>query len=153
MIDSDSSQIEARVLAWFSEQEDLVEDFREGRDVYKIMASAIYNKPVEEIDSSERFMGKTVVLGCFGPDTHVYTDKGWKRIIEVQDTDLVWDGVEFVSHQGVVPQGEKEVWKMNGISATPDHEILTEHGWREWNEVCTNPSLFQSALRKERSLS
>lgn len=64
MIDSDSSQIEARVLAWFAEQEDLVEDFREGRDVYKIMASAIYNKPVEEIDSSERFMGKTVVLGC-----------------------------------------------------------------------------------------
>ena len=153
LIDSDSSQIEARVLAWLAEQEDLVLAFREGRDVYKIMASAIYGKPVEEITKSERFMGKTVVLGCFGPDTNVYTDKGWKRIVEVQDTDLVWDGIEFVSHQGVVPQGEKEVWKMNGISATPDHEILTEHGWREWNEVCTNPSLFQSALRKERSLS
>lgn len=64
MIDSDSSQIEARVLAWLSEQEDLVTDFREGRDVYKIMASAIYEKPVEEITKSERFMGKTVVLGC-----------------------------------------------------------------------------------------
>jgi DNA polymerase len=42
----------------------LVVAFREGRDVYKIMASAIYGKPVEEIDKAERFMGKTVVLGC-----------------------------------------------------------------------------------------
>jgi DNA polymerase I-like protein with 3'-5' exonuclease and polymerase domains len=64
MIDSDSSQIEARVLAWLACQEDLVEAFREGRDVYKIMASAIYDKPEEEITKEERFMGKTVVLGC-----------------------------------------------------------------------------------------
>ena len=64
LIDSDSSQIEARVLAWLAEQEDLVTDFREGRDVYKIMASAIYGKPIEEITKPERFMGKTVVLGC-----------------------------------------------------------------------------------------
>ena len=64
IIDSDSSQIEARVLAWLAEQEDLVTSFREGRDVYKVMASAIYNKPEEEINKAERFMGKTVVLGC-----------------------------------------------------------------------------------------
>jgi len=64
IIDSDSSQIEARVLAWLAEQEDLVTAFKEGRDVYKIMASAIYNKPEEDISKSERFMGKTVVLGC-----------------------------------------------------------------------------------------
>jgi len=64
VIDSDSSQIEARVLAWLAEQEDLVTSFREGKDVYKVMASAIYNKPEEEINKPERFMGKTVVLGC-----------------------------------------------------------------------------------------
>ena len=64
VVDSDSSQIEARVLAWLSGQEDLVTAFREGRDVYKIMASAIYHKPEDEITKPERFMGKTVVLGC-----------------------------------------------------------------------------------------
>lgn len=64
MIDSDSSQIEARVLAWLARQGDLVTAFREGRDVYKIMASAIYGKPEDEISKPERFMGKTVVLGC-----------------------------------------------------------------------------------------
>lgn len=64
IIDCDSSQIEARVLAWLSGQEDLVEQFAQGKDVYKFMASKIYNKPVEEITKEERFMGKTVVLGC-----------------------------------------------------------------------------------------
>ena len=64
IIDSDSSQIEARVLAWLAGQEDLVTAFKEGRDVYKIMASAIYNKAEEDISKPERFMGKTVVLGC-----------------------------------------------------------------------------------------
>jgi DNA polymerase len=64
IIDCDSSQIEARVLAWLSGQDDLVEAFANKQDVYKIMASKIYRKPVEEISKEERFMGKTVVLGC-----------------------------------------------------------------------------------------
>lgn len=64
LIDSDSSQIEARVLAWFSGQDDVVEQFRNKEDVYKHMASKIYKKPVEEVTSDERFIGKTCVLGC-----------------------------------------------------------------------------------------
>ena len=64
MIDSDSSQIEARTLAWLAEQDDLVEAFDRGEDVYKIMASAIYNKGVSEITKDERFVGKTTILGC-----------------------------------------------------------------------------------------
>lgn len=64
MIDSDSSQIEARTLAWLAEQDDLVEAFDRGEDVYKIMASAIYNKPVDAITKDERFVGKTTILGC-----------------------------------------------------------------------------------------
>ena len=64
IIDCDSSQIEARVLAWLAGQDDLVQAFANKEDVYKIMASKIYNKPVTEISKDERFMGKTVVLGC-----------------------------------------------------------------------------------------
>jgi DNA polymerase len=47
-----------------AEQDDLVEAFRKGEDVYKIMASAIYNKPREKVTTQERFVGKTTVLGC-----------------------------------------------------------------------------------------
>ena len=64
IIDCDSAQIEARVLAWFAQQDDLVEAFRNGEDVYKIMASAIYRKEREEVTPSERFVGKTTILGA-----------------------------------------------------------------------------------------
>jgi len=64
MIDSDSSQIEARTLAWLAGQDDLVKAFEDGEDVYKIMASAIYGKKVEEITKDERFVGKTTILGA-----------------------------------------------------------------------------------------
>ena len=64
MIDSDSSQIEARTLAWLSEQNDLVEAFDRGEDVYKIMASAIYGKDINDITKDERFVGKTTILGA-----------------------------------------------------------------------------------------
>jgi len=64
LIDADSSQIEARTVAWLSGQTDLIEAFERKEDVYKIMASAIYNKAEEEIDSGERFVGKTTILGA-----------------------------------------------------------------------------------------
>ena len=64
IIDCDSAQIEARVLAWFAQQNDLVEAFKNGEDVYKIMASAIYAKAREEITPQERFVGKTTILGA-----------------------------------------------------------------------------------------
>jgi len=63
-IDCDLSQIEARTLAWLAEEEDLVEAFDRGDDVYKIMASAIYDKPETEITKDERFVGKTTILGA-----------------------------------------------------------------------------------------
>ena len=63
-IDSDSSQIEARTLAWLAGQNDLVEAFEKGEDVYRIMASKIYHKPEEEITADERFVGKTTILGA-----------------------------------------------------------------------------------------
>lgn len=64
MIDCDSSQIEARTVAWLAGQNDLVDAFDKGEDVYKIMASAIYGKDVEEISKDERFVGKTTILGA-----------------------------------------------------------------------------------------
>ena len=64
LIDADSAQIEARTVAWLAGQDDLVEAFEKGQDVYKIMASVIYGKSEKEISESERFVGKTTILGC-----------------------------------------------------------------------------------------
>jgi DNA polymerase I-like protein with 3'-5' exonuclease and polymerase domains len=63
VINCDSSQIEARVLAWLAGQTDVVEQFRKGEDVYSIFASKIYGRSISKADPVERFVGKTCVLG------------------------------------------------------------------------------------------
>ena len=249
-IDCDSSQIEARTLAWLAGQDDLVEAFDRGEDVYKIMASRIYNKPVEEVTDFERFVGKTTILGagygmgaakfqaqlknfgvelplsecqfiidvyrktypkitalwvqagralqalmrqsvaplgrkgalqldllgirlpngmyirynnlrnevskitgkeeivydvkkgrsvvptriyggkCLAAGTEVLTERGWVPIVQINTSDRVWDGVEWVNHDGLTYQGMKGTTLLNGVRMTPDHEVLTEKGWR-----------------------
>lgn len=64
IIEADSAQIEARVLAWLAGQDDLVRDFQNGEDVYKKMAARIYGISVKEVDESQRFIGKQTILGC-----------------------------------------------------------------------------------------
>lgn len=64
LIDADSAQIEARMLAWLAEQDDVVETFANNGDVYKMMASKIYGKAVEDITKPERQIGKVVILGA-----------------------------------------------------------------------------------------
>jgi DNA polymerase len=64
LIDCDSSNIEARILAWLAGQEDLVTDFANNVDVYCKMSTRIYNRDITKADKLERFVGKTVVLGC-----------------------------------------------------------------------------------------
>ena len=63
VINCDSSQIEARVLAWLSGQNDLVELFAKGDDVYSVFASKIYKRTISKADPVERFVGKTCILG------------------------------------------------------------------------------------------
>ena len=64
IIDCDSSQIEARVLAWLAGETYLLDLFRQKADVYKHMASSIYSTPEEDITAEQRFIGKTTVLGA-----------------------------------------------------------------------------------------
>ena len=61
---ADLSNIEARMLALLAKETDLLEQFRQGVDVYSNFASKIYHKPINKADNpTERFVGKTAVLG------------------------------------------------------------------------------------------
>ena len=62
LVASDSSQIEARMVAYIAGQDDMVEAFRQGRDVYSEFATEVYGKPITKADKTERFVGKTAVL-------------------------------------------------------------------------------------------
>jgi len=59
----DSSQIEARILVWLAGQHDVVEQFRKGEDVYSVFASKVFNREVSKKTPTERFIGKTCILG------------------------------------------------------------------------------------------
>ena len=63
LISCDSSQIEARTVAWVAGQDDLVEAFAQKRDIYSEFASEVYGRTVTKADKVERFVGKTCVLG------------------------------------------------------------------------------------------
>jgi len=58
----DAKQIEARFTAEFCGQEDLVQAFREGRDVYADFASTVFARLITSLDKLERFVGKTGIL-------------------------------------------------------------------------------------------
>jgi DNA polymerase len=64
LVEADSSQIEARVLAWFAGQDDLTNAFAKGEDVYVKMAARIYNCEEEDVTKDQRFVGKTTILGA-----------------------------------------------------------------------------------------
>ena len=76
IINVDSSQIEARILVWLSGQDDVVEQFRNNEDVYSNFASKVYGRKIDKRNKTERFIGKTCILGL-GYGT------GWKKL---QDT-------------------------------------------------------------------
>ena len=63
---SDFASIEARVLAWLAEQDDLVKAFADGSPIYKMMAAKVYKCAVADIvkPSNEYTLGKSLILGC-----------------------------------------------------------------------------------------
>jgi DNA polymerase len=63
LISCDSSQIEARTVAWVAGHEDLLMAFRDKRDVYSEFATEVYGRTITKADKVERFVGKTCVLG------------------------------------------------------------------------------------------
>lgn len=63
LVVADSAQIEARVTAYLAGETWLLDAFREGRDVYSEFASEMYGRPITKADTTERFCGKTGILG------------------------------------------------------------------------------------------
>lgn len=76
IVAGDSSQIEARMVAYLAGQDDLVEDFRNGVDIYSSFASEVYGRQVDrkrvvmqangdrfKPDEGPGFVGKTCILG------------------------------------------------------------------------------------------
>jgi hypothetical protein len=119
-------------------------------EVQALVAARLGHKTTLEETRTERFIGMAgrgkfpVPLryygahsgrwsGCLVGDTRVLvynTADGVveKRITDVLADDLVWDGEEFVAHEGVQFSGFQEVISWDGITGTPDHVVFTDSG-------------------------
>lgn len=61
----DYTAIEARVLAWIAGEEHMLQAYREGVDVYKLMAMRLYNlNSIDAVTDEQRRIAKNLVLGC-----------------------------------------------------------------------------------------
>ena len=62
-IDADYSQIELRVLAHISNDEHMVQAFKNGEDIHKQAASKVFNIPIEDVTKEQRSSAKAVNFG------------------------------------------------------------------------------------------
>lgn len=138
----DSSQIEARVVAWLAGQDELVACFAEGRDIYSEFATDVYGKTVTKSDKVERFVGKT----CISEGTLVLSDSGWKPIERVSLTDKLWDGAEWVCHDGLQNNGIKPTLNLCGVWLTPDHQVWSGTKWLDAQLVAHDADILSQTL-------
>ena len=118
--------------------------------VQALVAARLGNKTTIEETRTERFLNMAVRgafpvplryygahsgrwSGCLVADTRVtvydlvlgVVDK---PITEVLLDDLVWDGLEFVAHEGVQFSGYQEVISWDNVTGTPEHVVFTDAG-------------------------
>lgn len=91
---------------------------------------------LDHSDTTERLGFVTDIhFDCLSRDTLVLTARGEVKIQEVTLDDRLWDGQSFVSHGGAVHKGVQTVISYDGITATPDHEVMTDDGWLTLSEA------------------
>ena len=140
---ADASQIEARLVAWQAGQDDLVDAFAKGRDVYSEFAGQkVYFRTVSKETPKERFVGKT----CLAEGTLVYTDQGLVPIERVTPQHRIWDGEEWVGHKGTISNGSKPTLPLCGIWLTPDHLVWSGTQWREAQSLERDAGILSQAL-------
>lgn len=128
-VEVDYGQLELRLMAEYIHRDVLPDNpmmqvYRQGVDLHKENATLVTGGRPEDVTKEERQKGKA----CIAAGELVTTDRGTAPIEFVQLHDRVWDGTEYVTHGGVINRGRRDVLRYDGLRATPDHVVVTEHG-------------------------
>lgn len=85
--------------------------------------------------------GGTVTENCISHSAEVLSHwRGWVPLASVTTDDLIWDGVDFVRHDGFVDKGVQDVISVHGVRSTPDHKFLVDGKWVDAEEACVSPA-------------
>lgn len=63
LLAADYSQIELRIIAALSQEENMIKAFKEGQDIHTSTAANVFNVPIEEVTREQRSNAKTVNFG------------------------------------------------------------------------------------------
>ena len=100
--------------------------FHPGRKTLSYMG---VNQQTKKWSRVETWGGK-LVENCWAAGTLVCTNHGWIPIEKVARDDLIWDGFDWVKHDGAVCRGSQRTMSVDGERCTPDHKIRTTRGWQ-----------------------
>jgi len=71
LLSADYSQIELRIIASLSEDQNMIKAFKLDKDIHSQTAAEIFNKKIDEVDTEERRIAKTVNFGIiYGMGAH-----------------------------------------------------------------------------------
>jgi len=79
--------------------------------------------------------GPKLVENCIAEGTLVLTGRGWMPIEKIEKTDLVHDGIDFVTHGGLLFKSEQDCVEVDGVWMTSDHRVLGEKGWADAESI------------------
>lgn len=128
---ADFSSIERVVLAWLAGEQWVLDAYAAKKDLYIATASQMFGVPIKDKKDPLRQKGKIADLACIAEGQLVLTDTGLVPIEEITLKHKVWDGKQWVAHDGLVYRGQREIVNVDGVVCTPDHLILTNQGWAE----------------------
>lgn len=132
LVGSDLSQIELRLAANYANEKNMLEIYKRGEDIHITTACAVMGITFAEfkaLPKEEQKLARFKAKACIAAGSLVLTkDRGSIPIEDVRLTDMLWDGVEWVKHEGIAYQGKKWVMNYQGVVATPDHIVCTEIG-------------------------
>lgn len=125
---ADFSAIEARVLSWLAKERWRMDVFEGNDDIYCATAGRMFHCNVVKHGENGhlRQKGKQAELACIAEGQLVLTNEGLVPIECVRMKHLLWDGESWVSHDGIIFKGEREVITYEGLTATPDHLVWVE---------------------------
>ncbi|MCM8568735.1 DNA polymerase I [Gramella jeungdoensis] len=115
LLAADYSQIELRIIAALSKEENMIRAFQEGEDIHASTAAKVFNVPIEEVTREQRSNAKTVNFGiiygvsAFGLSNQTSLSRSEAK--ELIDTyyktypklsNFIGDQVEFAREHGYV---------------------------------------------------
>lgn len=120
-ISADYSQIELRVLAYFSQEPQLINAFVKGEDIHALTAAGIFGVKLDEVTSKQRQLGKRINFSIM----YGLTPYGLSKDLDIS----VADAHEYIT-KFFEQYPKVSAWMERVIEETKEHGYVTTHWGR-----------------------